>query len=66
MRHEARRLCLVACAQTLTPPPLPVQFVPFIQGPRNCLGQFFALLEGRVVLALLVKVRLSDSKSYRL
>ena len=36
---------------------LGTQFVPFIQGPRNCLGQFFALLEGRVVLALLVKVR---------
>jgi cytochrome P450 len=35
----------------------PVQFVPFIQGPRNCLGQFFALLEARVVLALLVKVK---------
>ena len=33
-----------------------LQFVPFIQGPRNCLGQFFALLEARVVLALLVKV----------
>lgn len=31
--------------------------MPFIQGPRNCLGQFFALLEARVVLALLVKVR---------
>lgn len=30
--------------------------MPFIQGPRNCLGQFFALLEARVVLALLVKV----------
>ena len=36
---------------------LAAQFVPFVQGPRNCLGQFFALLEGRVVLALLVKVR---------
>ena len=32
------------------------QFVPFIQGPRNCLGQYFALLEARIVLALLVKV----------
>lgn len=25
------------------------------QGPRNCLGQHFALLESRIVLALLVK-----------
>jgi len=33
------------------------QFVPFIQGPRNCLGQYFALLEARIVLALLVKAR---------
>ncbi|KAL3162845.1 hypothetical protein ABBQ32_009299 [Trebouxia sp. C0010 RCD-2024] len=30
-------------------------FVPFIQGPRNCLGQNFALLEARIVLALIVK-----------
>ena len=27
--------------------------MPFIQGPRNCLGQYFALLEARVVLSLL-------------
>ena len=33
-----------------------MQFVPFIQGPRNCLGQYFALLEARIVLSLLVKV----------
>ncbi|GIL69020.1 hypothetical protein Vretimale_17394 [Volvox reticuliferus] len=30
-------------------------FVPFIQGPRNCLGQHLALLEARVVLSLLHK-----------
>ncbi|MEW5302059.1 MAG: hypothetical protein WDW36_004869 [Sanguina aurantia] len=30
-------------------------FVPFIQGPRNCLGQHLALLEARVVLSLLTK-----------
>eukprot|EP00198_Chlamydomonas_reinhardtii_P012870 XP_001702207.1 cytochrome P450 [Chlamydomonas reinhardtii] len=28
-------------------------FLPFIQGPRNCLGQHLALLEARVVLGLL-------------
>jgi cytochrome P450 len=36
----------------LPPPPLP-QFLPFIQGPRNCLGQYFALLENRVLLSVL-------------
>ncbi|PNH07696.1 Protein LUTEIN DEFICIENT 5, chloroplastic [Tetrabaena socialis] len=30
-------------------------FVPFIQGPRNCLGQHLALLEARVVLSLLLQ-----------
>jgi len=30
-------------------------FVPFIQGPRNCLGQHLAMLEARVVLSLLCK-----------
>ena len=34
-----------------------LQFVPFISGPRNCLGQYFALLEARAVLATLLKVR---------
>ena len=30
-------------------------YLPFIQGPRNCLGQYLALLEARVVLATLIK-----------
>ncbi|EDQ87567.1 uncharacterized protein MONBRDRAFT_33214 [Monosiga brevicollis MX1] len=29
-------------------------FMPFIQGPRNCLGQHLALLEARIVMALLM------------
>lgn len=32
-------------------------FLPFIQGPRNCLGQHLALLEARLVLGTVVKVR---------
>jgi len=30
-------------------------FLPFIEGPRNCLGQHLALLEARIVLQLLVQ-----------
>ena len=33
-------------------------FLPFINGPRTCLGKFFALLEGRIVLARLLQTHL--------
>ena len=30
-------------------------FLGFIAGPRNCIGQFFALMETKIVLGLLLK-----------
>jgi len=35
--------------------PEPFTFLPFIDGPRNCLGQHLALLETKIVLATLVQ-----------
>ena len=32
----------------------PFTFIPFIDGPRNCLGQHLSLLESKTALALLV------------
>jgi cytochrome P450 len=35
--------------------PEPYTFLPFIEGPRNCLGQNLALLESKMVLGLLLQ-----------
>lgn len=32
----------------------PFTFLPFIDGPRNCLGQYIALLESKIILSKLV------------
>ena len=32
----------------------PYTFLPFIEGPRMCLGQYLSLLESKVVLSLLI------------
>ena len=33
----------------------PYTFLPFIEGPRMCLGQFLSLLESKIVLGLLFR-----------
>ena len=32
----------------------PYTFIPFIEGPRSCLGQFLAMLETKIILSLMI------------
>ncbi|KAM3285923.1 cytokinin hydroxylase [Capsicum chacoense] len=41
-------------------------FLPFASGPRNCVGQSFALMEAKIILAMLIsKFRFTISENYR-
>ncbi|EEF45621.1 cytokinin hydroxylase [Ricinus communis] len=41
-------------------------FIPFAAGPRNCIGQTFAMMEAKIILAMLIsKFNFNISDSYR-
>lgn len=44
----------------------PGRFLPFAVGPRNCIGQAFAMMEAKIILAMLIsKFSFTLSDSYR-
>ncbi|XP_030529137.1 cytokinin hydroxylase-like [Rhodamnia argentea] len=44
----------------------PGRFIPFAMGPRNCVGQSFALMEAKIILAMLIsRFSFTIAESYR-
>ncbi|KAK7374921.1 hypothetical protein VNO80_08364 [Phaseolus coccineus] len=47
-------------------PFVPGRFLPFASGPRNCVGQAFALMEAKIILAMLIsRFSFTISQNYR-
>ncbi|XP_014496637.1 cytokinin hydroxylase [Vigna radiata var. radiata] len=45
---------------------VPGRFLPFASGPRNCVGQAFALMEAKIILAMLIsRFSFTISENYR-
>ncbi|CAL0321672.1 unnamed protein product [Lupinus luteus] len=45
---------------------MPGRFIPFAFGPRNCVGQTFAIMEGKIILAMLIsRFSFTISENYK-
>jgi len=45
---------------------MPGRFLPFASGPRNCVGQSFAMMEAKIILAMLIsKFSFTISENYK-
>jgi len=53
LKYNPYRFC--SDSSSAAPELEPFTFLPFIDGPRNCLGQYLALLESKMVISLLVQ-----------